>query len=123
MDMKMNMLVVVFALFIILPMYSMAADVQDNDVMVSPSIELGTVITLLSSIMATALFILTVIAYRRDGHKRLFFVSLAFFLFAVKGFLLSSDIFFPSQNSWVDPIANFLDFAVLLCFFVGLAKK
>jgi hypothetical protein len=121
--MKMDRFAVLCILIVILPLYSMAADTLDNDLTVSPGIELGNVITLVSSIMAAILFILTVIAYRRNGHGRLLYVSAAFLLFAVKGFILSSDIFFPSKSPWVDPIANFLDFAVLLCFFVGLAKK
>lgn len=80
-------------------------------------------ITLGSSLLATALFILAFIAYRRDGRKRLLYVSIAFLLFAVKGFLISSDIFFPEKGGWIDPTANFLDFAILISFFCGLLKK
>lgn len=80
-------------------------------------------ITIGSSLLATVLFILTFIAYKRDGRKRLLYVSIAFLLFAIKGFLISSDIFFPGKWGWIDPTANFLDFAILLSFFFGLLKK
>jgi hypothetical protein len=50
-------------------------------------------------------------------------VTIAFLLFAVKGFLIASDIFFPNKTGWVDPIANFLDFGILLSFFFGIIKK
>ena len=85
-------------------------------------IELDKVITLGSSLLATALFIISFIAYRRDGRKRLFYVTLAFFLFAIKGFLIASELFIPEME-WVDPVASFFDFAILLSFFFGILKK
>ena len=80
-------------------------------------------ITLGSSILAITLFAITALAYKRDGRKKLLYVAIAFLLFAVKGFLIASDIFFPNKTGWVDPTANFLDFAILLSFFFGIIKK
>jgi hypothetical protein len=94
----------------------------ENDIKLH-GIELNDIITVGSSLLASGLFIFTLIAYRRDGRRKLFYVSVAFFLFAVKGFLLSSGIIFPTKPSWIDPTANFLDFVVLLCFFLGITKK
>jgi len=76
-----------------------------------------------SSLLATILFILTFIAYKRDGRKKLLYVGVAFLLFAIKGFLIASDIIFPGKGGWIDPTAHFLDFAILLSFFFGLLKK
>ena len=75
-----------------------------------------------SGLLALFLSVLTWLAYRRSGNKRLSYVSLAFFLFAVKGFLIAHELF-VSEWSFVDPIANILDFAILLAFFTGIVKK
>ena len=75
-----------------------------------------------SGILSTVLFILTVIAYRRTKQSRLLYVSTAFFLFAVKGYLGASELFFE-ELPWVDPTAAVLNFAILLCFFFGLMRK
>ena len=66
--------------------------------------------------------VLTIMAYRRTGNKRLLFVSLAFLLFALKGFMLGSEIFL-GEWPFVDPVTSFLDFAILLSFFAGILGK
>ncbi len=83
------------------------------------------ILTVGTSILAIILFILTFLAYTRDGRKRLLFVTLAFFLYVVKGILLVlSDVsFFQSNSLWIDPAASALDFAILICFFLGILKK
>ncbi len=103
--------------------HKVLAATEENDLKTSSGIEVSNLITLASSILATALFVISFIAYRRDRRNKLLFVSIAFLLFAVKGFLLTSDIFFPSKGAWVDPAANTLDLFVLACFFIGLIKK
>jgi|LGVD01.1.fsa_nt_gb hypothetical protein len=124
MNNKIKILLFIILIFSIFCPNSLAdIDVEDVDYLNSDSgIELEEIITLSSSLLATALFIISFIAYRRDGRKRLLFVTIAFFLFAVKGFLSASDLFF-SERDWVDPVASFLDFAILLCFFFGILKK
>jgi hypothetical protein len=102
---------------------SVAVAVEETDITVFPGIELSSLITVASSVLAAALFLLTAVAYKRSGRPKLIYVSGAFLLYAVKGFILASDIFLTSQSSWADPAANFLDFAILLCFFVGIMKK
>lgn len=95
-------------------------DVQDDITVFG--LELEKLLNLLSGLLSSALFVLTVIAYRRSGNRRLLFVSLAFLLFAVKGFLTGSELFF---DEWplVDPVASALDFAILLSFFAGILGK
>lgn len=75
-----------------------------------------------SGVLSTILFALTLTAYLRTKKIRLLFVSIAFFLFAIKGYLGSSELFF-GEWTWVDPIAAILNFAILLCFFQGIMKK
>lgn len=75
-----------------------------------------------SGILAIALFALTFLAYQRSKQARLLYVSLAFFLFAVKGFLGSAELFF-GEWAWVDPVSAVLNFVILLCFFWGIVKK
>jgi hypothetical protein len=119
---KVLMCIFLVLLLAIFPWCSVAESSGENDLKLH-GIELNDIITFGSSLLASALFILTIIAYRRDGRRRLFYVSMAFLLFAVKGFILSSGIIFPTKPSWIDPTATFLDFAILLCFFLGIAKK
>ena len=75
-----------------------------------------------SAILSTILFALTFIAYKRTKQSRLLYVSVAFFLFAVKCYLGARELFFE-ELAWVDPTAAVLDFAILLCFFWGIMKK
>lgn len=106
---------------IVLPLVS-AKEVNDASYLKS-GIDLNGLITIGSSILAIILFVITFIAYKRDGRKRLLYVSIAFFLFAVKGVLISIDALLPLKLTWTDPLGNFLDFAILLSFFFGVMKK
>lgn len=115
-----NVLVLVFS--VIAQSDTQALNTDEHDWRIG-SIEVDNVITVISSILATLLFIISFIAYKRDGRKKFFYVSVAFGLFAIKGYLIASDIFFPYKGGWVDPLANILDFAILMCFFFGMIKK
>ena len=106
--------------FIQLSSIALAEEFEDFAVF---GLELEKLLNLGSGILATGLFILIVIAYKRTKRKRLAYVSLAFLLFAVKGFLMSTELFFGDWASWIDPLASFLDFAILLSFFFGVIKK
>ena len=111
------------SLIFIFPLVLAAEEVKENDLRTSSGIEIDELITIGSSLLATVLFILVFVAYNRSGNKRLIYVGLAFLLFAIKGFLIASDIVFPQKGAWIDPVANFLDFAILLSFFFGIIKK
>ncbi|MFH1404290.1 MAG: hypothetical protein ABIH11_08490 [Candidatus Altiarchaeota archaeon] len=113
----------VFCLFLWVSSFVCAVDEDSGKELTTASgLEVDKLLTFASSILATFLFLLTAVAYRRDGRQRLLYVSVAFFLFAVKGFVISSEIFIPEQ-SYLDIIASFLDFAILACFFAGLMRK
>jgi hypothetical protein len=85
-------------------------------------LELEKVILMINGWIATFLFVFAFTAYKRDGRKRLFWVALAFLLFAIKSFLISSVLIFP-EVEWFDPLAVFLEFGVILSFFLGVLKK
>lgn len=124
---KTNILAVLFIFVLVLilfykPVLAVEQN-QENDLTVYSGIELDNVITLLGSILSIILFSLTLFAYKRSERNKLIYIALAFLLFAIKGFLISSDIFFPNKGYWVDPVANFLDFAILISFFFGMIKK
>lgn len=84
--------------------------------------ELEKLLNLGSGLLAAGLFTATFLAYKRTGNKRLVYVSTAFILFAVKGILTSHELFFE-EWAWVDPTASFLNFAILMSFFLGVIKK
>lgn len=118
-----NLLGMLFLVLIISSTFVLAVEEKKENEKQAFGIGIDELITFGSSLLAITLFFLAFIAYKRDGRKRLLYVSIAFLLFAIKGFLISSDIFFPEKIGWVDPTANFLDFAILLSFFFGLLKK
>ena len=113
--------IVIFILLFLFSTQVLAA--TENDLEVSSGIEVDNIITLASSILSLILFGLTFLAYKRSRRNKLMYIAIAFLLFSVKGFLISSDIFFPNKGSLIDPIANLLDFVILLSFFFGMIKK
>ncbi len=84
--------------------------------------ELEKLIILVNAWISTFLFVLAFTAYKRDGRKRFLYVGIAFLLFAIKSFLISSELFFPEVD-WFDPLSTILEFGVLLSFFYGVLKK
>lgn len=113
----------ILAIFVILTVIASFVCAQDDDeeFVTASGLDVGNLLTLASSILALFLFAVTALAYHRDGRSRLLFVSVAFLLFALKGFI-ASDFFFKEQNL-LDLVASFLDFAILACFFTGLMRK
>ena len=99
-----------------------AEEIGDLDDIRVLGFELEKLLNLGSGLLATVLFIATSFSYKRTRNKRLIYVSIAFLLFAVNGFLTSHELFFQ-EWSWVDPVASALNFAILLSFFFGIIKK
>lgn len=85
-------------------------------------LEVEKLLNLGSGILATALCFVTLSAYKTTNRKRLLYVAIAFALFAIKGFLTSTELFFGDWT-WVDPVASMFNFGILLAFFVGIIKK
>jgi hypothetical protein len=85
-------------------------------------IEIDILISVAVGILSVFLFIVSFNAYKKDGRQRLLFVTLAFFVFAVKGFLPALDEIFSLGLEPFELIAQILDFAILMLFFLGLVK-
>jgi len=104
---------------LLLPGHALAAESVDLAVR---SFELDKLLNVGGAFLAIILFTLTLIAYNRKKSQRLLYVCTAFFLFSVKGLLFSMELVF-GDFVWIDPIANILDFVILLIFFFGMLKK
>jgi hypothetical protein len=85
-------------------------------------LELEKVLMMITAWISIFLFVLTFMAYKRDGRKRLLYVALGFLLFAIKNFLISSELYLP-EISWFDPTAVALEFVAILSFFFGVIKR
>ncbi len=101
---------------------SVLAEEEAGDDITLYGLEVEKLLNFGSGILALVLSLVTWSAYRRTQNKRLQYVSLAFFLFAIKGFLLSHELFF-GELPLLDPITSVLDFVILLAFFIGIIKK
>ena len=108
-------------LFIFLLFAPSVIAAEDDDIEVF-GLELEKLLYFGSALLASALFIVTVVAYNRIERARLICVAMAFLLFAVKGFLISSELFIE-ELAFVDPLSSLLDFVILLLFFVGMLRK
>ena len=118
-----NKILFFIMLAVMLVQLSPFAFAENGDDLEIFGLELEKLLNLGSGLLATCLFIFTIIAYRRTKRKRLMYVSLAFLLFAAKGFLMSTELFFGDLVTWIDPVASFLDFAILFSFFFGILRK
>jgi hypothetical protein len=116
-----NKLIVPLLLALLLVQIPFAFAQESEDVVVF-GFELEKLMNLGSALLSVCLLILTAVAYRRTQSTRLLYVTAAFFLFAIKGFLISMEIWFGDWP-WVDPVASFLDFGILLSFFFGIIRK
>lgn len=109
-------------LFVTIPyVFAESVSEEDGDWEIL-DLEVEKLLNLGSGLLATALCIVTIFAYNTTERKRLLYVSIAFGLFAIKGFLTSTELFFE-EFVWIDPVASMLNFGILLAFFVGLLKK
>ncbi len=85
-------------------------------------VELEKLVMFITGIVALALFVITFAAYNRDKRPKLFYISMAFFLFALKSLMLSSELFIE-QIEWFEPAAIALELLALISFFYGVSKK
>lgn len=115
----MKKLMIGIILMMLLP--TVLAEDMDDDPEIF-GLELEKLLNLGTGLLATLLAVVTFIAYRRTANKRLMFVSSAFVIFAVKGFLTSLELFME-EITWIDPMASALNFVIILLFFFGVMKK
>lgn len=111
-----------FALMLLALPVSVAAAEADFEDPIIFGLEVEKLLFFVSAHLALALAVLTLIAYIRTKKSRLIFITAAFFLFSAKLFLLSLELFID-EIAWIDIVAAFFDFAILLAFFYGVIKK
>ena len=94
---------------------------KDGDYFIQ-NLELEKLLSLINGLIALGMGIITFLAYRTDGRKRLLYVSAAFFIFAIKSFLVGSELLF-NELPFIDPLSIILEFFVVLLFFLGVIRK
>ncbi len=73
-------------------------------------------------LLATLLFAISLIVYRREGRFKYFILMLAFLLFMSKGLLGLIDLIYPGETSLLLPFSDTFDFLILLLFFISVLK-
>ena len=109
-------------MFLLLLATTIVSAAEENDDWKLFGLEGEKLFNLGSGILATILFGLTFLAYKRTKQKRLLYVTLAFFLFAIKALLGAHELFIE-EIPWTEPTAAVLQFGILLSFFYGITKK
>jgi hypothetical protein len=76
-------------------------------------------------LLATLLALLSILAYRRIGNRRFLLICLAFFLFAVREFIIFSEVVFSYRLDILiplvkAPVSHVLSLLILLLFFLGV---
>ena len=71
------------------------------------------IVTLVFSVI---LLIVSLAAFSRKRTVKIFIISLAFFFFAVKEFLITVENFFPGENIYIGNAGGALEFLILLSF-------
>ena len=76
------------------------------------------------TIFSIGLFSVSILSYNKSKNKKLLFVSTVFFLFFIKGIILSLSLFLPDLNITVTiPVLAVFDLLVLFLLFIATLKK
>ncbi len=75
------------------------------------------------SVLASALVVISFLAYKRKPDRKLFIISIAFLLFTLKGVLEVLDNFFLAGYSFFSILKRVLELLILLAFLFVLFKK
>ena len=76
------------------------------------------------TVLALVLSVISILAYRRSKKKKLFFVSMAFILFFLKGIWLTYALFYIPIEGWepfLIPVAV-LDCLILVLLYTSIVK-
>jgi len=86
--------------------------------------DLETAVSIAACVLAFFLFAISVFAYKREKRKRLFYVTAAFFVFAIEEALNAiQEAFLETKYPSLEGEILTLSFVVLILFFIGLIKK
>lgn len=76
------------------------------------------------TIFSIGLFGVSVLSYNKSKNKKLIFVSTVFFLFFIKGIVLSLSLFYTDLEAYATiPILAIFDLIVLFLLFIATLKK
>ena len=74
------------------------------------------------TIFSLGLFIISLVSYVKYKNKKLLFVSIAFFIFLVKGIMMSANVFFEEFTMTMFFLGVF-DLLILILLFVATLKR
>ena len=79
------------------------------------------------TVFSLGLFIVSILSYRKHKNKKLIFVSVVFFVFLIRGILLSLmslNLLFAEAVSFLSsPYNGLFDLTVLLLLFIATLKR
>jgi len=76
------------------------------------------------TVFALGLLLVSLLSYRKYKNAKLLFVSLIFFVFFIKGIMLSLGLFNEQLSSLISsPYAGLFDLVVLVLLFVATLKR
>ncbi len=75
------------------------------------------------ALLAFSMFVVAFKAYRKSSSKKMLFVSLAFFLFALKWLVKIADLFFSPGSFLSDSSENVFELMILGLLFYAILKK
>ena len=81
-------------------------------------------ISALVSVFSFGMFVMSLFSYRDFKSTKLVFVSIAFFVFFIKGIVQSASVFYESLSA-LNPsfIIELFDFVILIFLYVATLKK
>jgi hypothetical protein len=92
--------------------------------MIEPSDEMTTILWLIVAVLSLTPFIIFLISYARVKSRRLFIVTIAFFLFFIKALVLSMKLFLQNYDDEVWwSVAAILDIVIIGLIAFSLSKK
>jgi hypothetical protein len=87
-------------------------------------LDIAELLKLGSGLFALILLFISLLAYYRSRQRRLLFVSGAFGLYFVEIITEHLDLFLPNlETSFLDLLLAFINFVILLLFFLAIIKK
>ena len=87
------------------------------------AIELDFYTRIVVFILSMALLAISVLAFKRSKSNKFLFVSIAFFLFALKWALKIADLFFSPGEFFHRAAENVMELLILASLFIAVFKK
>jgi hypothetical protein len=82
------------------------------------------VISACITVFALGLFIVSLASYKKHKNQKLLFICLVFFIFLIKGILLSLGMFSPQLATLAsNPYVGLFDLVILATLFIATLKR